>query len=51
MVIEGPERIAVFGGVYSNYLALEAAIRDARRQCVKSLELRATVSLACLWQR
>jgi predicted phosphodiesterase len=24
-----PERIAVFGGVYSNYLALEAALRDA----------------------
>jgi predicted phosphodiesterase len=25
-----PERIAVFGGVYSNYLALEAALADAR---------------------
>jgi predicted phosphodiesterase len=25
-----PERIAVLGGVYSNYLALEAALRDAR---------------------
>lgn len=24
------ERIAIFGGVYSNYLALEAALRDAR---------------------
>jgi diadenosine tetraphosphatase ApaH/serine/threonine PP2A family protein phosphatase len=27
-----PTRIAVFGGVYSNYLALEVAIRDARRR-------------------
>jgi predicted phosphodiesterase len=25
-----PERIAVFGGIYSNYLALEVALRDAR---------------------
>jgi predicted phosphodiesterase len=25
-----PERIAVFGGVYNNYLALEAALRDVR---------------------
>jgi predicted phosphodiesterase len=25
-----PERIAIFGGIYSNYLALEAAIADAR---------------------
>ena len=37
--------------MYSNYLALEAAIRDARRQSVKSWELRATVSLARLWQK
>jgi predicted phosphodiesterase len=27
-------RIAVFGGLYSNYLALEAALRDARRRGV-----------------
>ncbi len=27
-----PERIAVFGGIYSNYLALEAALRDARQR-------------------
>ncbi len=27
-----PERIAVFGGIYSNYLALEAAVADARRR-------------------
>ena len=26
------ERIAVFGGIYSNYLALEAAITDARER-------------------
>src|SRR5438105_4682586 len=26
------ERIAVFGGIYSNYLALEAALRDAHRR-------------------
>jgi predicted phosphodiesterase len=26
------ERIAVFGGIYSNYLALEAALRDVRRR-------------------
>jgi predicted phosphodiesterase len=26
------QRIAVFGGVYSNWLALEAALRDARRR-------------------
>ena len=25
-------RLAVFGGVYSNYLALEAALRDVRRR-------------------
>jgi predicted phosphodiesterase len=27
-----PERIAVFGGVYNNYLALAAALRDIRRR-------------------
>jgi predicted phosphodiesterase len=32
-----PERIAVFGGVYSNYLALEAAIADARTRGVDGL--------------
>src|SRR5262245_18714815 len=32
-----PERIAVFGGVYNNYLALEAALRDARRRGVDGL--------------
>jgi predicted phosphodiesterase len=34
---EDRERIAVFGGVYSNYLALRAAIRDARRQGAQAL--------------
>ncbi len=29
-------RIAVFGGVYNNYLALEAALRDARRRGAES---------------
>jgi predicted phosphodiesterase len=29
-----PDRIAVFGGIYSNYLALEAAIRDAQSHAV-----------------
>src|SRR5262245_24267391 len=29
-----PQRIAVFGGVYNNYLALEAALRDARARGV-----------------
>ena len=29
-------RIAVFGGLYSNYLALEAALRDARRRGVEA---------------
>jgi hypothetical protein len=27
-----PERIAVFGGIYNNYLALEAALADVRRR-------------------
>jgi predicted phosphodiesterase len=30
-------RIAVFGGVYNNYLALEAAVRDARRRGAEAL--------------
>lgn len=32
-----PGRIAVFGGVYSNHLALEAAIRDARARGAEAL--------------
>ena len=32
-----PERIAVFGGVYSNFLALDAALRDARRRGVEAV--------------
>jgi predicted phosphodiesterase len=32
-----PERIAVFGGVYSNYLALDAALRDVRRRGVEAV--------------
>jgi predicted phosphodiesterase len=31
------ERIAVCGGVYNNYLALEAALRDARRRGVEAI--------------
>lgn len=31
------EKIAFFGGLYSNYLALEAAIRDARRRGVDAM--------------
>src|SRR4051794_30276079 len=31
---EGHSRIAVFGGVYNNYLALEAALHDVRRRGV-----------------
>ncbi len=31
------ERIAVFGGIYSNYLALEAALRDVRRRGVDAI--------------
>ncbi len=30
-------RIAVFGGIYNNYLALEAAMRDAQRRRVDSM--------------
>jgi predicted phosphodiesterase len=30
-----PTRIAVFGGIYNNYLALDAAIRDARQRGVE----------------
>jgi diadenosine tetraphosphatase ApaH/serine/threonine PP2A family protein phosphatase len=32
-----PERIAVFGGIYSNYLALDEAVRDARVQGAEAL--------------
>jgi len=32
-----PTRIAVFGGIYNNYLALEAAIRDARQRDAEAL--------------
>src|SRR5437867_3535526 len=32
-----PTTIAVFGGIYSNYLALEAALGDARRRGVDAL--------------
>jgi len=36
--VEGPfGRVAVFGGVYSNHLALEALIEDARGQGVEAL--------------
>src|SRR5438552_2072393 len=31
------ERIAVFGGVYSNHLALDAALRDIRRRGVEAV--------------
>ena len=31
------ERIAVFGGIYSNYLALECALRDARARGVDAI--------------
>jgi diadenosine tetraphosphatase ApaH/serine/threonine PP2A family protein phosphatase len=31
------ERIAVFGGIYNNYLALDAAVADARRRGVAAL--------------
>src|SRR5262249_28237667 len=30
-------RIAVFGGIYSNHLALEAALRDVRRRAVDAV--------------
>jgi predicted phosphodiesterase len=32
-----PERIAVFGGIYNNYLALEAALADARQRAVDAV--------------
>jgi predicted phosphodiesterase len=32
-----PTRIAVFGGVYNNYLALETAIRDAQKRGAEAL--------------
>lgn len=31
------ERLALFGGIYNNYLALEAAIQDARRRKANEL--------------
>src|SRR5262249_9519293 len=31
------ERIAVFGGIYSNYLALEAALADCRRRGIDDI--------------
>lgn len=37
MSLERYERIAVLGGVYSNHIALEAAIADARRRGVDAL--------------
>ncbi|MCI0460696.1 MAG: metallophosphatase family protein [Gemmataceae bacterium] len=35
--MEHHTRIAVFGGVYSNYLALEAALHDARQRDVEAI--------------
>lgn len=32
-----PSRIACFGGIYNNYLALEAAVQDARRRGVDAI--------------
>jgi predicted phosphodiesterase len=32
-----PERIAVFGGIYNNYLALDAALRDVRQRGVDAI--------------
>src|SRR6266852_5731391 len=32
-----PDRIAVFGGIYSNHLALDAAIRDAQHRGVDAI--------------
>ena len=32
-----PERLAVFGGIYSNWLALDAALRDAKRRGVDAM--------------
>lgn len=38
VAIEGPwERVAVFGGVYSNHLALEALVEDAGRRGAQAL--------------
>ncbi len=37
MQAEAFRRIAVFGGIYSNHLALEATIRDARRRGAEAL--------------
>jgi predicted phosphodiesterase len=36
-VTRGLMRIALFGGIYSNYLALEAAIRDAQRRGARAM--------------
>ncbi len=35
--VSSPRKAAFFGGVYSNYLALEEAIRDARRRGAEAL--------------
>src|SRR5262245_8734741 len=35
-----PDRIAVFGGIYNNYLALESAIADAKRRGVDAMTCR-----------
>ncbi len=32
-----PEKIAVFGGVYNNYMALQALVDDARKRGVEKL--------------
>lgn len=37
MTAPAPTRVACFGGLYSNYLALEAALCDARRRGVDAL--------------
>ena len=34
-----PERIAVFGGIYNNYLALEAALSDVQARGIRDLEI------------
>ena len=34
---DGYTRIACFGGIYNNYLALEAAVRDARGRGVDAM--------------
>ena len=37
MILPADTRVALFGGVYSNYLALDAAIRDARARGVGAM--------------